>query len=163
MLGFLGGLSVIQKYIMGGLVSALLVVGGTFAIYYNISQSNIAALNQNIATKEADIAKLKENIKLQNASIKFLEKKRGEDQKNMDVLASKHREAVEEREVLKKKLRRGRLRNLTRSKPKMIQKIINKGTDKVFAEFEELTNPDTFVKEVPEPKDEKPKDEGDKK
>ncbi len=125
MLGFLtGGIS---KYIIMGLVVALLIAGGAFAWYFNASQNTIATLNRSLATSEANVVTLKRETQEQNESILLLENRRAEDQRKMDALAKDKRQFSEELDKLRSRLDHD-FYALTLSKPKWMEKLINKGS-----------------------------------
>ena len=139
MLGILGALGGIKGAIMGGLVIALLVGGGAFYLYYTTSQTTIQSLYKDVATAEANTERVKDEIKGLNSSIRLLESQQVEDQKKMLVLADKARIARGEVEELKSKFKKHDLGRLSSAKPGLIERIINRGTKKVWTDFETLT------------------------
>lgn len=136
MLGFLtGGIS---KYIIVGLFVALMISGGAFAWYFNSAQNTIATLNRSLATSEANVVSLKQATQEQNESILLLENQRVRDQIKMDVLARDKRGFSEELDKLRSSLDHD-FYALTLSKPKWIEKLINKGSKQILRDLENIT------------------------
>jgi len=139
MIPILGALGGIKGAIMGGLVIALLVGGGAFYLYYTTSQTTIKSLFKDVATAEANTERVKDEIQGLNLSIRLLESRQIEDQKKILVLADKARIARGEVEELKAKFKEHDLGRLSSQKPGLIERIINRGTKKVWTDFESLT------------------------
>ena len=136
MLGFLtGGIS---KYIIIGLVVALAITAGAFSWYFNSAQNTIATLNRSLATSEANVVTLKQATQEQNDSILLLESKRAEDQRKMDALAKEKRQFSEELAKLRSRLDHD-FYALTLSKPKWMEKLINKGSKQILRDLENTT------------------------
>ena len=141
-----------------GMGMALLVLAGTFYWYYESSQKEIKQLVANNATLEANVATLEGSIKTQNETIVRLETTRATDQTRMLELSSQSQEARNEVNRLRNIFSRHNLNRLSLAKPGLIERIINRGTAKVGAEFVEITTP---RKEVLKPKPEEEKESDD--
>ena len=105
-------------------------------------------LLQNEATYKANQEQLKSSIHEQHATIRNLEDRRTLDQQEIIRLSIQENTARQEAEEIKKKLHEHNLDKLALSKPKWMEKIINNGTKKVFADFEQITDPNTFNEEI---------------
>lgn len=144
--------SILSKFatpIMGGLALVIVAGGLAFYFYFQYSQNTISSLTTDLATSQSNVSTLKGEVKGQNDSIRLLEQTRQRDQERMLALVGKSREYQREVNDLKKKFRKHDLNNLSLKKPGLIEKIINRGTAKVFRELENLTKEPT--------KNEKPK------
>ena len=129
----------ISKYIMGGMALVIGVMALAFWLYFKSSQATIASLNQDLATSQAAVATLKGAVQEQNESIIRLEKQREVDQQKINDLVLKNREAAREVDILRKKLDHDFYKS-TLAHPDWVEKIINKGSDKVLRDLEELSN-----------------------
>jgi hypothetical protein len=136
---FIAAIGGVKGAIMGGLVIVLLLGGGAFYLYYKTSQATILSLYKDVATAEANTERVKDEIKGLNQSIRLLETQQVNDQKKMLVLADKARIARGEVEELKAKFKEHDLGRLSSAKPGLIERIINRGTKKVWTDFESLT------------------------
>jgi len=121
---------------MGG---AMLLMALGFYLYFNASQATIASLNQDLATSEANVATLKGATAEQNKTILRIEAQRAKDQRRILELNSQNQEFSREADELRAKFRKHDLEFLSLQKPGLIEKIINKGTAKLFDDLEALT------------------------
>ena len=145
MLGLLTNLaSALQSKIIIGLVAVMIVSAGGGILYFKFSQSKIDTLNKNVATLEAGMVTLKTEISKQNESILLLDEQRENDQQTVIYMADAHAETQAEVNRLSKQFKGHNMTNLTRKKPVLIERIINRGTDKVFDEFENISDPTTY-------------------
>jgi len=132
------GLS-IKSYIIIGLFVALTGLTGLSYWYYGSSQNTIKILNENNATLKANQIQLKSSISEQNNLILNMESDYKESQSLIDDINNKSADLRIEVKSLENKLRKHDLEKLSKSKPRLIEKIINKGTKKVFREFEDIS------------------------
>lgn len=135
------GIGGISKYLIGGLALTLIITLGGGYLVVRAKNKQIVALTTDVATAVSNTVRLEGQIGEQNKSILRLEETRKEDQRKMLVLTIKNREAAREVKDLQDKFRRHDLDNLSLKKPGLIEKIINKGTEKVFRDLEDLTDP----------------------
>lgn len=141
--GILGFIGNYWKYLV------LLAFIASIAWYHNHlqttiknQQNEIIQLEKDKSTLEANVNTLTHEIVMQNATINTLEKTRKQDQAKMLELAKDQRAAREEVLQLKKTFEKHDLNHLSIKKPGLIEKAINKGTDKVLKELEQITDPD---------------------
>lgn len=112
--------------IVGGiLLSLLLGLGGIFYWYYDNSQTKIENLTNK--AQAADLAYHK-----QAESYDKLQKDMGLQKKLVSDLQKKLVSATADKEVLSEKLRKHDLEELARSKPGLVEDIINKATQKFY-------------------------------
>jgi len=142
MFGLLSGL---QAKVILGLILTITLMGAAATWYYKDSQKAIALLNQNNATLEANAAVLETKIDEQNKSILLLDSQREMDQQTVVYMADAHAETQAEVDRLRKQFNRHNMSNLTRKKPGLIEKLINKGTKKVFDEFEMIGDHKSYL------------------
>lgn len=105
--------------------------------------AQIVQLSENISTLEANNITLQQNIVGLNETVRTLEKVREKDQIRILQLAKEERAARDEVLQLKQTFQKHDLNHLSIKKPGLIEKVINKGTDGVLKELEQLTDPDT--------------------
>lgn len=136
---FIAAIGGVKGAIMGGLIIVLLLGGGAFYLYYTSSQTTIQSLFKDVATAEANTERVKGEIQGLNLSIRLLESQQIKDQIKILALADENRIARGEVEELKGKFKEHDLEGLSFAKPGLIEKIINRGTKKVWKDFETLT------------------------
>ena len=124
-----------------GLGIALLIVAGAFYWYFNWSQEEMGLLREDVATERANVARLKGAIEVQKQTITMLEEARKTDQAAVLQLSAQNQSYQEEVNRIRKKFAKHDLDRLSLAKPGLIERIINKGTAKVFKEFEDITDP----------------------
>ncbi len=139
-----------------GVAMAVMLAG--FYWYYQSSQAEIKQLVANNATLTANVATLEGSIKTQNETIVRLETTRATDQTRMLELSSESQVARDEVNRLRNTFSRHNLNRLSLAKPGLIERIINRGTAKVGAEFVEITTPRKEVL-IPKPEEEKEADD----
>tara|TARA_R100000005_G_C4944075_1_gene167330 strand:+ start:96 stop:509 length:414 start_codon:yes stop_codon:yes gene_type:complete len=109
--------------------------GSAFYIKYLMSQNAILQANQ---------VQLENKISEQNDSIKQYLSKQEEVQTTLTEMEAEKNKALRESQELRNKFARHDLNNLALMKPKLIEKRVNKGTQKVMDDLVELTNPNQF-------------------
>ncbi len=124
-----------------GLGIVLLVVAGAFAWYFNWSQDRMVIMAESIATEKSNVIRLTSAIDVQKQTITMLEESRESDQQAVLQLSSENQVYKEEVSDLRKKFAKHNVDRLSLAKPGLIERIINKGTKKLFGEFEEITDP----------------------
>lgn len=123
--------------ILGGL---LLATAAGSIWYIDRLQDNIAILKANAMTLEAE-------IKVQNESIKKHLAQVQKTQQLNEQLAIKNQEAQREVTKLRDTFAKHDLDNLALAKPKLIEKIVNKGTKQVKEDLIKITDPRQFDEE----------------
>ena len=132
-----------------GLGLALLILAGAFKMYYDKTQAEIEAFHlqlersiQNQKTLESTIQQQNENLKqtIENQELMVAQ---------IERLNDENTQAQIEVENIRKKFAKHDLNVLSFRKPKLIEKIINKGTKEVLSDLETLTDPDQFNETKP--------------
>jgi len=127
-----------------GLGVALVLLAGSFKMYYDKSQAELDAFQirleqsiQNQKTLEGTIEEQNNNLKqtIENHNLMIAQVER---------LQRENMEAQNEVIDIRKKWSRHSLDVLSVRKPKLIEKIINTGTKEVLKDLEEITNPNQF-------------------
>ena len=108
------------------------VMAGGFYFYYKDTQEKIATLHQNNA-------KLNSAVQTQKAAIKSMEENFNRQVELVGTLQTKLSEAEDGYKKLSSKLRRHDLEELSRAKPGLMEKRINKGTTRLINELEEIS------------------------
>jgi hypothetical protein len=96
---------------------------------------------ESIATEKSNVIRLESAIDVQKQTITMLEESRENDQQAVLQLSAENQSYQEEVTRIRKKFARHDLDRLSLAKPGLIERIINKGTAKVFKEFEDITDP----------------------
>ena len=132
-----------------GLGLALLILAGAFKMYYDKTQAEIEAFHlqlersiQNQKTLESTIQQQNENLKqtIENQELMVAQ---------IERLNDENTQAQIEVENIRKKFAKHDLNVLSLRKPKLIEKIINKGTKEVLSELETITDSDQFNETKP--------------
>ena len=108
------------------------VMAGGFILYYKDTQKTIATLHQNNA-------KLEGAVESQKAAIESMDENFTKQSKLVGDLQIKLSEAEDGYKKLSSKLRRHDLEELSRAKPGLMEKRINKGTARLILELEEIS------------------------
>ena len=108
------------------------VMAGGFILYYKHTQKTIATLHQNNA-------KLEGAVESQKAAIESMDESFTKQSKLVGDLQIKLSEAEDGYKKLSSKLRRHDLEELSRAKPGLMEKRINKGTARLILELEEIS------------------------
>ena len=116
----------------GALLIVIAVMSAGFYLYYKDSQKKIAVLTENAAKAELAVETQKETIMAMNESINKQAQLVGD-------LTSKLSEAEDGYKKLSSKLRRHDLEELSRAKPTLMEKKINRGTKRLIIELEEIS------------------------
>ena len=129
---------------MGFKVSAaagvlLLLSGIAFKLYYDKAQAQIAALKQEIITLQQNEELLKKEIAEQNEQLQEQLRKSLEQFEQINLLNERNQQANADIANLRSKFAKHDLNYLSLRKPKLIEKIVNKGTAEVLTNLENLT------------------------
>ena len=125
-----------------GLGLALALSLGGFKMYYDKAEAEKKALQSEIQQAIRNQALLETTISEQNLQIEEQQKRQQAVLLKIDRLTQEHQEAMEEVEDIRKKFAKHNLDVLSLRKPKLIEKIINRGTADVFTNLESITHPD---------------------
>ena len=116
----------------GVLLIVIAVMAGGFYLYYKDSQKKIAILTENAAKAELAVATQKETIVAMNESM-------NKQAALVGNLTAKLSDAESGYKKLASKLRRHDLEELSRAKPKDMERRINRGTKRLIIELEEIS------------------------
>ena len=127
-------------YLTSGLGIGLLLLGGAFKLYYDSSQSTIDSLQTQLTTSVANTEKLKTVIEDQNEELKQTLENHELIVGQFERMQKENIEAQETVDRMKASLARHNLNEISLRKPKLLQTILNKGTERVADEFNTLTS-----------------------
>lgn len=120
----------------------LLISGAGFKLYYDKSKAEIENLQGQLKIAAANQETLESEIEQQNAQIISQQQKASEMMAQVGELQKANQEAAQETNDLRAKFARHDMNMLSLRKPKLIEKIINKGTKEVFDELTVITTHD---------------------
>lgn len=121
-----------------------LILGGLLIASVAGSAWYIDRLLDEISVLKANAIVLETKITEQNESIKNYLETQKKVQQQIQTIEKQKQEALREVNQLRNTFAKHDLDNLALSKPKLIEKIVNKGTKKVKEELIALTDPDQF-------------------
>lgn len=124
-----------------------LILGGLLLITASGSVWYIDRLLDQISVLKGNQIALENSIEQQNESIKQYLSKQKQNQEQLNILTEKNKESQREVNKLKNTFAKHDLDNLALAKPKLIEKIVNKGTKQVKEDLITLTNPNQFDEE----------------
>ena len=131
--------------ILGGLL--MVSIAGS-AMYINMQKATIEKLQIELQTAINNQAVLENTISSQNNQITEQLEQQKISQERITQLNEDSKLAQAEVTKLRNTFARHDLNNLAIAKPGLIEKIVNKGTNKVNKELIELTNPRQFDEQV---------------
>ena len=123
---------------------ALVVAGGAFKLYYDKSEAEKEAMATQLQQAIDNQALLESTIKNQNQQMEEQIARERESQARITELSDANSKAMEEVTEIRSKFARHDLNMLSMSKPGLLEKMVNRGTVRVFKELETLTLPDQF-------------------
>ena len=123
---------------------ALLVTGGAFKLYYDKSQAEKEAMATQLQQAMDNQQRLENAIATQNEQIKKALAEQKESQERIQSLTLANNKAGERVEELRNKFAKHDLNMLSIRKPGLVERVVNKGTAKVFADLNRLTDPNQF-------------------
>ena len=124
-----------------GVVLALSL--GGFKMYYDKTEAQKDALVTQIKQASENQKLLEATIADQNAQIDQQREKQQAVLLKIEQLTEDHQNAMREVDSIRKKFAKHNLDVLSLRKPKLIEKIINRGTADVFTNLESITDPDS--------------------
>tara|TARA_A100001011_G_scaffold249292_1_gene257609 strand:- start:7645 stop:8049 length:405 start_codon:yes stop_codon:yes gene_type:complete len=127
--------------ISAGLGVVLALTLGGFKLYYDKAEAEKENLLVQIKQAQANTQLLENTVAKQNQEFLDQQKKTQEVMQRVTELSEEHAKAVEEVNEIRKKFAKHNLDVLSLRKPKLIEKIINKGTANVLQNLETITDP----------------------
>ena len=127
--------------ISAGLGAVLALTLGGFKLYYDKAEAEKENLLVQIKQAQANTQLLENTVAKQNQEFLNQQKKTQEVMQRVTELSEEHAKAVEEVNEIRKKFAKHNLDVLSLRKPKLIEKIINKGTANVLQNLETITDP----------------------
>ena len=124
-----------------GLGLALLLLAGSFKMYYDKSQAELDAFHIRLEQSIQNQKTLERTIETQNENLKETIKNQELMVAQIEKLTDENQQAQVEVETIRKKFAKHNLDVLSLRKPKLIEKIINKGTANVLKNLETITDP----------------------
>jgi hypothetical protein len=132
-----------------GLGIALVLLAGSFKMYYDKSQAELDAFQIRLEQSIQNQKTLESTIEEQNDNLKQTIKNHDLMLAQVERLQKENMEAQNEVIDIKKKFSRHSLDVLSVRKPKLIENIINKGTKQVLNDLKTITNPYQFDEAKP--------------
>ena len=127
---------------------ALVVAGGAFKMYYDKSEAEKEAMATQLQQAMDNQQRLENAIADQNEQIEKALAEQKASQERIQNLTVANNEANEKVEDLRNKFARHDLDMLSIRKPGLVEKLVNRGTAKVFSDLEKLTDPNQFDEKV---------------
>jgi len=132
-----------------GLGIALVLLAGSFKMYYDKSQAELDAFQIRLERSIQNQKLLESTIEEQNDNLKQTIKNHDLMLAQVERLQKENIEAQNEVTDIRKKFSRHSLDVLSVRKPKLIENIINKGTKQVLNDLKTITNPYQFDEAEP--------------
>ena len=132
-----------------GLGIALVLLAGSFKMYYDKSQAELDAFQIRLERSIQNQKLLESTIEEQNDNLKQTIKNHDLMLAQVERLQKENIEAQNEVTDIRKKFSRHSLDVLSVRKPKLIENIINKGTKQVLNDLQTITNPYQFDETKP--------------
>ena len=126
----------------------MVIAGGAFKMYYDKSEAEKEAMATQLQQAMDNQQRLENAIADQNERIEKALAEQKASQERIQNLTVANNEANEKVEDLRNKFARHDLDMLSIRKPGLVEKLVNRGTAKVFADLEKLTNPNQFDEKV---------------
>tara|TARA_R110000803_G_scaffold112248_1_gene180613 strand:+ start:81 stop:479 length:399 start_codon:yes stop_codon:yes gene_type:complete len=120
---------------------ALTVSVGGFKLYYDKSEAEKETMAIQLRQAADNQAILESSIAKQNKELLDQEARTQAVLNRINVLSDENRQAQQEVESIRQKFAKHNMDVLSLRKPKLIEKIINKGTKGVLNDLEIITNP----------------------
>ena len=127
-----------------GLGIALVLLAGSFKMYYDKSQAELDAFQIRLERSIQNQKLLESTIEEQNDNLKQTIANHDLLLSQVERLQKENMEAQNEVTDIRKKFSRHSLDVLSVRKPKLIENIINKGTKQVLNDLKTITNPYQF-------------------
>ena len=126
--------------ISAGLGIALALSLGSFKLYYDKAEAEKDAMESSLRMSIANVETLKKEMEAQNKQMQDQIERNKVIQERISILAEENKTAMLEVDAIRKKYAKHNLDVLSLRKPKLIEKIINKGTREVLDDLEAITD-----------------------
>ena len=117
---------------------------GAFKLYYDKSEAEKEAMATQLQQAMDNQQRLENAIATQNEQLEQALAEQQASQQRIQTLTVANNEANEKVEDLRSKFARHDLDMLSLRKPGLVEKMVNRGTARVFQELKDLTDPDQF-------------------
>ena len=129
--------------ISAGLGIALALSLGSFKLYYDKAEAQKETMASSLRMSIANVETLKKEMAAQNEQMQSQIERNKIIQEKISVLAEENKTAMLEVDAIRKKFAKHNLNVLSLRKPKLIEKIINRGTKEVLDDLEAITDSST--------------------
>ena len=126
------------------LALALAAMAGGFKLYYDKSEAEKQAMATQLQQAMDNQQRLENAVATQNEQIEKALADQKDAQQRIQSLTLANNEANEKVEDFRNKFAKHDLDMLSLRKPGLVEKMVNRGTARVFQELEDLTDPDQF-------------------
>mgnify|MGYP003150769320 FL=1 len=123
---------------------ALVAMAGGFKLYYDKSEAEKQAMATQLQQAMDNQQRLENAVATQNEQLEKAVAEQKESQARIQGLTVANNQANEKVEDLRNKFARHDLDMLSLRKPGLVEKMVNRGTARVFQELKDLTDPDQF-------------------
>ena len=122
----------------------LVAMAGGFKLYYDKSEAEKQAMATQLQQAMDNQQLLENAVATQNEQLEKAVAEQKESQVRIQGLTVANNQANEKVEDLRNKFARHDLDMLSLRKPGLVEKMVNRGTARVFQELKDLTDPDQF-------------------
>ena len=122
----------------------LVAMAGGFKLYYDKSEAEKQAMATQLQQAMDNQQLLENAVATQNEQLEKAVAEQKESQARIQGLTVANNQANEKVEDLRNKFARHDLDMLSLRKPGLVEKMVNRGTARVFQELKDLTDPDQF-------------------
>ena len=126
---------------------ALAAMAGGFKLYYDKSEAEKQAMATQLQQAMDNHQRLEHAVATQNEQIEKALADQKDAQQRIQSLTVANNEANEKVEDLRNKFAKHDLDMLSLRKPGLVEKMVNRGTARVFQELQDLTDPNQFDEE----------------
>jgi len=117
---------------------------GAFKLYYDKSEAEKEAMATQLQQAMDNQQRLENAIATQNKQLEQALAEQQASQQRIQTLTTANNQATEQVEELRSKFARHDLDMLSLRKPGLVEKMVNRGTARVFQELQDLTDPNQF-------------------
>ena len=117
---------------------------GAFKLYYDKSEAEKEAMATQLQQAMDNQQRLENAIATQNEQLEQALAEQQASQQRIQTLTTANNQATEQVEELRSKFARHDLDMLSLRKPGLVERMVNRGTARVFQELKDLTDPDQF-------------------
>jgi len=117
---------------------------GAFKLYYDKSEAEKEAMATQLQQAMDNQQRLENAIATQNEQLEQALAEQQASQQRIQTLTTANNQATEQVEELRSKFARHDLDMLSLRKPGLVEKMVNRGTARVFQELQDLTDPNQF-------------------